>query len=159
MKIFIIILTLSITGTPAMVYGQNFTRDSSGKSIDVSGQFNDAEIHTNVVKKKPEFPGGKKAWQDFLRSNINIAVPFANKAIPNTYNVMIRFTIGSNGKLRELRADSNCGFGMETEVIRCINKSAGWIPAKTSSGKKVSFTMGTVVIFVVKQNDVIIKFL
>ena len=71
---------------------------------------------------------------------------------------MIRFIIGSNGKLREIGADSNCGFGMETEVIRCITKSADWIPAETSSGKKVSFTMRTVVIFIVKQNDVTVKF-
>jgi hypothetical protein len=153
-----IFLLLAITGTPALLYPQSFTVDSAKKSIDFSGDFGDAEIHLSAVKKLPSFSGGKKAWQNFLRSNINIAVPFSNKAIPGTYKVMIRFFVGSDGKLRNIGADTNCGYGMETELIRCIKTSADWIPAETSSGKKVSFTMRTAVTFIVKQNDVSISF-
>ncbi len=71
---------------------------------------------------------------------------------------MVRFIVGSDGKLRGIGADSNCGYGMESEVIRCIKKSAEWIPAETNSGRKVSFTLRTVVTFIVKQNDVLIRF-
>ena len=146
-------------GTPAELYAQTIIIDSSSKSIDAFGSFNNAEIHLSVVKKQPQYPGGKKAWQDFLISNINIKIPIANKAMVGNYQVMIRFIVGSEGNLRGIGADSNCGYGMESEVIRCIKKSVKWIPAETNSSRKVSFTLRTVVTFVVKQNDVVIRFL
>lgn len=154
----IILLLFAVAIAPAPLCAQGFTVDSAQKSIDFSGDFGDAEIHLSAVKKMPKFTGGKKAWQDFLRSNINIAVPFSNKAIPGTYKPIIRFVVGSNGKLSGIGADTNCGYGMETELIRCIKKSTDWMSAETSSGKKVSFTMRTAVTFTVKQNDVIISF-
>jgi hypothetical protein len=154
----IILLLLAIAGATAPVYAQSFTVDSAKKSVDFSGDFGDAEIQLSAVKKLPAFSGGKKAWQDFLRSNINIAVPFSNKAIPGTYKLLLRFMVRSNGKLSDIGADTNCGYGMESEVIRCIKKSADWIPAETSSGRKVSFTIRTAVTFIVKQNDVSISF-
>lgn len=154
----IILFVLTIIGIPALLHAQSFTIDTTKKSMDISGQFNGAAINLPAVKKRPEFPGGKKAWQDFLRSNINIAVPIANKAIPGTYKVMIRFIVESDGKLSGPGAESNCGYGLESEVIRCIKKSTKWIPAETSSGKKVNFTLRTIVIFTAKQNDVVISF-
>ena len=147
-----------IVGTPSFLYAQKFIIDSTNNTVDFSGQFNGGEIHLSAVKKQPDFPGGKKAWQKFLLSNIDIKIPFANKAIPGSYKIMIRFIVRSDGKLWGIGADSNCGYGMESEVIRCIKKSPEWKPAETSSGKKVSFTLRTIVIFTVKQNDVVIGF-
>ncbi len=152
------LLLISILGTPTLIRAQSFTIDSSKKSMDITADFNGASVHLPAVNKLPEFPGGKNAWQDFLRSNINIKIPIANKATPGTYKVMIRFIVRQDGKLQEIGADSNCGYGMESEVIRCIKKSIDWIPAETSSGKKVAFTLRTIVIFTVKQNEVIINF-
>ena len=76
----IILLVLTTIGSSIKTNAQIIVlpNDSSLKSIDVSGQFNNAEIHLPGVKKQPEFSGGKKAWQDFLRSNINITIPFTN---------------------------------------------------------------------------------
>lgn len=159
MKIIsIVLLLLAIFKNPSSLFGQSIIIDSSKKIIDISGDLNKSEIQLNAVQKRPEFPGGKKAWQNFLRSNIDLKVPFTNKAIPGTYKTMIRFIISSDGKLRDIGADTNCGYGMESEVIRCIKKSVDWIPAETSSNKKVSFTMRTIVIFIVKQNDITIAF-
>ncbi len=152
------LFVVTMVAKPAVVYAQTYAPDSSNKSIDVFGSFNDAEIHLSAVKKQPEFLGGKKAWHDFLRSNINIKISFSNKAPAGVYKVMIRFIVGSDGKLRGIGADSNCGYGMEAGVIRCINKSNNWMPAETNSGKKVSFTLRTGVTFVVKQNEVLIQF-
>jgi hypothetical protein len=156
----IIMLIFVLTGVTFSLHAQSFTiaNDSGRNSIDISGSFNGAEVNLPAVKKLPQFNGGKKAWQEFLRSNINIKVPFVNKAVPGIYKVMIRYIVGSNGKLSGIGADSNCGYGMESEVIRCINKSPDWTPAETSSGDKVSFTLRTIVIFTVKPNDVIISF-
>lgn len=152
------LLLLSILGIPTSIRAQSFTIDSSKKSIDISAGFNGASVHLPAVNKLPEFPGGKNAWRDFLRSGIDTKIPIAHKATPGTYKVMIRFIVRHDGKLLEIGADSNCGYGMESEVIRCIKKSIDWIPAETSSGKKVAFTLRTIVIFTVKHNDVNINF-
>jgi hypothetical protein len=153
--ILLSILVLS----PVFLVAQSFEIDSSKRAIDVTGDFNNAEIHLPAVSTKPEFPGGKKAWHDFLRSNINIAVPFKNRAVPGIYRVVVWFIIGSDGKIRASGADSNSGFGMEAEVLRCINKTVEWKPAETGSGKKVSYTLRTMVVFTIKTNDVVINFL
>lgn len=158
LKTFLVLV--AFFGTPAALQAQSFTvsNDSVQKTMDISGPFNNAEVHLPAVKKRPEFPGGKKAWQDFLRSHLNIAVPVANRALPGSYQVMIRFMVGSDGKLTGIGADSNAGYGMESEVIRCVKKSPDWIPAETTTGKKVGFTLRHLVIFNVKQNDVLISF-
>ncbi len=153
-----ILFVLASLGITTVTYSQSFTIDSSQKFIEIDGKFNGAEVNLPAVKKRPQFLGGKKVWQDFLRSNINITVPIANKAIPGVYKVMIRFIVGSDGKLKGVGADSNCGYGMESEVIRCVKISPDWIPAETSSGEKVGFTLRTIVTFTVKQNDVVITF-
>jgi hypothetical protein len=152
--VFVVLLFLF----PLFIHAQQFTVDSSKKAIDISGNFNGAEINLPAVKKQPEFPGGKKAWREFLLSNINIKIPFSNKAVPGIYKVMIRFIIDENGKLQGIGAESNCGYGLESEVIRCINKSPNWVPAETNSGKKINFTLRTIVTFTVKQNDIVISF-
>lgn len=154
----IIICLIVIACSPRAANAQAFIIDTSSNYIDAVGNFNGAEIHINSVKKTPEFEGGKQAWQDFLRRNINIKVPFSNRAAPGRYMVMIGFIIGSDGTLKNIAADSNCGYGMETELIRCIRLSPAWIPAETSSGIKVSYTLHTMVYFTVKQNDVMISF-
>ncbi len=155
-----IVLVVAVLGISPMLYAQRVTiaTDSAKKTVDFSGNANNAEIQLPSVEKRPEFPGGKKAWQDFLRQNINISVPFSNKALPGNYTVMIRFIVGNNGKLTEIGADSNCGYGMESEVIRCIQNSADWIPAETTSGKKVRFILRQQVNFQVTKNDIVIAF-
>ena len=153
-----ILFLLVLAGIPDLLHSQNISIDSSNKSIDIKGDQRDAELHLPEVKKRPEFPGGKKAWQDFLGSNINLKLPNVNKAAPGTYKVMVRFIVGSDGKLRGIGADTNKGYGMENEVIRVIKKSPLWNPAETSSGRPVSFTLRTAVTFIVKQNDAALSF-
>ncbi len=128
--------------------------DSSTLLLDVTGDFNKAEIQLPALHKKPDFPGGRKAWQNFLSANFNISAPFANRVFPGTYRVMIRFIINAEGKIMDAGAETNCGYGLETETIRCIKKSPEWIPAETASGHKVAFTLRQFVIFKVSQNNI-----
>ena len=139
--------------------GQKISIDSSQRFLDLSGDFNGVSFLNNYVKKRAEFPGGKTNWQNFLRNNINIKIPISNNAKPDTYVVVIRFIVDDHGKMHAIGADSNCGYGMETEIIRCVKKSSDWIPAETESGKKVASTVRTAVIFTVKRSDVTISFM
>lgn len=154
-----VIMLLDCLCSSTLVHAQTITIDSARTSADVFRTFNGADtIHLTAVKKGPEYSGGKTAWHELLQSCINKKIPFVNKAKPGTYRVMIRFIVGNDGKLRGIGADSSCGYGMESEVIRCIKKTGDWIPAETTSGKKVSYTLRTIVVFTVKPNDVIISF-
>ena len=157
MNIISIFLAIALLLTVS-ARAQIFTVDSAKKTVDFSGNVNGASLHLPAVAKNPAYPGGKQAWQDFLRSNINIAVPFANKAVPGVYEVWIRFVVEDDGRITGIGADSYSGYGLEDEVIRCIKKSGNWIPAETSSGRKVAFSLRTLVIFTVKRNDVSIHF-
>ncbi len=134
-------------------------KDSADSSVNIPAPPTRGELHLTGVKKKPDFPGGKKAWHDFLRQHIDIRVPFANRAPPGVHQVMIRFIVGSDGKLRDIGADSNVGYGLESEVIRCFKKSQAWIPAEINDGTKVAFTLRQIITFTITNQDIIIRFL
>lgn len=142
------------------VNGQTFitSTDSSDKTIDLGGNFNGATVHLQNVKKTPEYKAGKAAWQDFLRKNINVKLFFDNHIQPGTYRALIRFIVDTEGNIRDVSAETNCGYQVEAEIIRCIRKSIPWIPAETASGKKVQFTLRQFVNLAVKSNDIVITF-
>jgi hypothetical protein len=132
--------------------------DSLQKAVSQGNPFSGAEIHLSEVNKKPAFPGGKKAWHDFIRSQVNLPVLFSKNPPAGNYPVIVRIIVNSDGKLREIGAVSNVGYGMEAEFIRCIRKSPDWIPAETVNGKKVSFTLHVSVTFKVKTGDIELAF-
>ncbi|RYG10900.1 MAG: hypothetical protein EOO07_21430 [Chitinophagaceae bacterium] len=156
MKTVVIIIKTILL--PVLTTAQSYTVDTAKNLIEVHGDFNGAAIHLAVVKKLPAYEGGKAGWQHFLRSNIDTRVPFTNKALPGVYNVIIKFIVGHDGKLHSLHAVSNHGKGMETEVLRCINKSKPWQPAESESGRKVSYTLNTMVTFKITTNNAVIEF-
>lgn len=154
----IILLTLAFLSKPASLFAQQIILDTARKLVDVTPGPDSTRYHYNAVSKRPEFPGGKEAWQDFLRANIDLKIPFLNKAKPGTYEVLARFIVTGDGKLIGIGVDTYNGYGMDGEVVRSIKKSPDWIPAEASSGRKINFTMRTLVTFLVKENDVTLSF-
>lgn len=75
------------------------------------------------------FPGGIAAWQQFLKNNLNPMVPIDNGAPAGRYVVYVQFIVDKNGKISDVVALTNHGYGMEQEVIRIIKKSGDWSPA------------------------------
>lgn len=137
--------------TPADAQRLAISKDSTQQFIDISGVPDHINIQLPLVKKLPKFPGGKKAWPGFLRSEINIKVPLANGAKPGIYNFIIWFVAGSDGKISRIGADSNCGYGLENELIRCIKKCSDRIPAEISDGRKISYILRSQVRFTITQ--------
>lgn len=158
MKICCFFIAIFLVVAIAPANAQTFEYDTVNNELNLRAFVNGATVHHNFVNKKPEYPGGKTAWHNFLRSNINIAVPFANKAVPGRYEVLLRFTVGADGKITGAGAETNRGYGLEAEVIRCINKSGTWSPAETKDGQKVAVTLRTMVIFDVERNNVTVSF-
>jgi hypothetical protein len=116
---------------------------------------NGAPFYINAPEKPAVFPGGKKAWIQFLHKNIDPSVPFSNRAPAGTYTVVVGFNIEREGYVRNVSAKSNKGFKMEDEVIRVIKSSPDWIPAE-EKGLKVGTFMHQTVIFNISKNNVTI---
>jgi hypothetical protein len=116
---------------------------------------NGAAFYIHAPEKPAVFPGGKKAWIQFLHKNIDPAVPFSNRAPAGTYTVVVGFNIEREGYVRNVSAKSNKGFRMEDEVIRVIKSSPDWTPAE-EKGLKVGTYMHQTVIFNISKNNVTI---
>jgi periplasmic protein TonB len=83
----------------------------------------------SVVEVEAEFPGGLREWSKFLQKNLNANVPVDNRALKGKYMVIVRFIVDKEGKISDIIAQTNYGYGMEKEVMRVIALGPNWIPA------------------------------
>jgi len=92
----------------------------------------------NQTEKEPQFPGGVQGWKTYLENNLNTDVPVKNKAAKGIYTVTVSFLVDENGKISEVKALNNPGYGTATEAERVIAKGPDWIPAM-QNGHKVAY--------------------
>lgn len=100
-----------------------------------------------VVEIDAKYDGN---WKAFLESNLNANVPVDNGAPAGRYSVMIKFVVDKEGKLSDIIALTNHGYGMEDEAIRVIKKSKTWEPA-IQNGSKVKAYRKQVIVFEVTE--------
>lgn len=94
--------------------------------------FSEDAILTNVDSAS-SYPGGDKAWQLFLVKNMRFPQETIDKVRgrkSRQWDVMIRFVVTKEGKVKDVIAETSLGGGLEEEAIRLIRKSGNWIPAK-----------------------------
>ena len=91
----------------------------------------------NKVEIEAEFPSGNLGWREYLMKNLKANVPVKRKAPAGTYMVVVRFIVNINGSIRDVKAETSFGYGMEEEVIRIIKKGPKWTPASVN-GKHVN---------------------
>ena len=72
---------------------------------------------------RQNFPGGTKAWLDYIRKNLDSNIPVRNKAPKGSYLVIVRFIVEKDGKIGPVMAETKHGYGMEEEAIRVITNS------------------------------------
>lgn len=82
------------------------------------------------------FPGGAAVWRNFLMKNLNASIPVDKGAPAGTYTVIVQFVVDIDGNIFDIKALTNHGYGMETEVIRVISIGPKWESALLN-GKKV----------------------
>lgn len=108
----------------------NYIYDAkNGTAITNAYDINGKSIKNFIYFREAEFPGGNSEWQTFLSENVKSKVPIKKGAPVGQYQVVIRFIVDVNGKLADIKPETNLGFGMEEEAMRVIKKSATWIPA------------------------------
>lgn len=78
------------------------------------------------VQKEPEFPGGTKAWLDFL--NRNLIVPEDLEAGEKKM-VQIRFQVAADGRVTGFEVLLSGGSSYDNEVIRVLKRMPKWKPA------------------------------
>jgi protein TonB len=79
-----------------------------------------------MIRREPEFPGGTKAWLDFL--NRHLTVP-GDLEEGETITVMIRFEVGVDGTVKNFEVVQSGGKRFDSEVIRVLKKMPKWKPA------------------------------
>ncbi len=90
----------------------------------------------NKVEIEARYPGGDNEWRKFLERNINADVAVRHKAPAGLYTVVVIFVVDREGKVSDIRALTNHGYGMEEEVIRLLKRAPLWEPA-IQDGRKV----------------------
>lgn len=81
------------------------------------------------VEIEAAFPGGENVWRKFLEQNLNAATPVNYGAPAGQYTVLIQFVVDKSGKISDIKALTNHGYGMEAEVIRLLKKAPMWSSA------------------------------
>jgi protein TonB len=103
--------------------------------------FRDVQVHA-------KFNGN---WEKFLLRYLNANVPIDNGAPVGRYKVIIEFVVDKEGKVSDLKAISNAGYGMEQEAIRVLKKSDKWDPAIQNGYPVKAYRQQSIVFEVVDQ--------
>lgn len=83
-----------------------------------------------LIQREPEFPGGMKAWVDFL--NTHLRVPDELEA-GEKKTVLIRFLVSEEGEVTGFSVVQSAGRLYDNEVIRVLKKMPRWKPALQDS--------------------------
>ncbi|MEP6467788.1 MAG: energy transducer TonB [Parafilimonas sp.] len=94
-----------------------------------------------------KFPGD---WNKFLERNLNAQVPADKGAPPGRYSVTVSFLVDTRGKISEIKAENDPGYGTAEEAVRVIKNGPDWQPA-IQNGKKVIYRQKQNIVFEVTK--------
>ncbi len=104
------------------------------------------------VEVEASYPGGDKAWINFLIQNVNAGIAAKKKAPAGAYTVIVQFVVDKDGAVSDITPLTNHGFGMEEEVVKVLKKSPRWKPA-IQDGRKVRAYRKQPVTFQVSEEE------
>lgn len=87
--------------------------------------------------RRPEFPGGKDAWQKFLEKNLSYPKAARKEDIQGA--VLIKFLVKEDGSLSGFKVIQSPDPELAAEALRVIRLSPKWTPA-IEANKIVPFT-------------------
>ncbi|HCL04692.1 MAG TPA: hypothetical protein DHW64_01440 [Chitinophagaceae bacterium] len=126
------------TGTP-------ITNINFAANVDESG-------NGSIQQQEPvSFPGGDTAWRNFLVKNLNRDIPVINGAPPGKCAVQVSFIVDRAGKISDIKAENDPGYGTAAEVVRMLSKGPVWNPA-TVNGKSVVSRFKKTVTFMISED-------
>lgn len=108
---------------------------------------NEPDEPFTIVEIDAKFNGN---WKAFLEKNLNPEVATDNNAPPGRYSVIMQFVVDLEGKISDIKALTEHGYGLEQEAIRVLKKAAKWEPA-IQNGRPVKAFRRQVIIFEVPE--------
>lgn len=109
-----------------------FTKNSNHKIKEITVEEKKLNDDGNIVFEKveiePSFPEGNGAWNKYLEKNFNPSIAAQNHAPAGEYTVYVQFIVDKEGNIRNIKALTNHGFGMEQEALRIMKVSPDWVP-------------------------------
>lgn len=116
------------------------------------GQSKEDELTDRFVSVQipAEFPGGIQGWTRYLERNLNSDIPVENGAPTNVYTVIVTFIVDKEGKVSDVKAENDPGYGTKEEAVRVIKKGPNWIPAN-QNGKAVVYRHKQAITFKVTE--------
>jgi protein TonB len=107
------------------------------------------EVFTSV-QIEARFPGDLAGWAKYLKSHLNSDIPTQNGAPAGSYKVIVSFLVGKDGRISDVRAENDPGYGTKAEAIRVIQKGPDWYPAE-QNGQKVLYRQKQAITFQVVE--------
>ncbi len=104
--------------------------------------------------KSPEFPGGMRALQQYIASNLKYPEPARRANVEGI--VLVSFTVTKEGAIKDLVIDKGFGFGADAEAIRLISTMPHWNPA-LKDGQPVDTKCSLPVSFVLEKKEPSVK--
>ena len=87
-----------------------------------------AHQHPNPLPIAPSYKDGQQAMLDFIKSNV--VVPEEVKKSGITITVSVAFTVGVDGKLKDIKVIKMVGMGCDEEALRVVKLMPEWNPGK-----------------------------
>jgi N-acetylmuramoyl-L-alanine amidase len=103
-----------------------------------------------VAQEEPKFDGGKEAWLSFLLKNLKMDIPVERGGPPGKYTVILSFIVDTKGKVSNIDAENDPGYGTAEEAVRVMKLSPNWIPAK-QNGIPVVYKHKHTITFVISE--------
>jgi protein TonB len=128
---------------PPVEASTNVLKTIQSNADEVDNKFTSVQIPA-------EFPGGIKEWQRFLERNLNSDLPTENGAPLGTYTVTVSFIVDTEGKVSDVKAENDPGYGTKDEAVRVIRKGPKWIPAN-QNGRAVMYRHKQMITFKVSE--------
>jgi len=104
---------------------------------------NDSSNYTFDMPIMPEFPGGEKALQQFLKDNL--VYPDSAEKDKIQGRVFVGFVVEKDGIVSDVKivGKNINGYGLEEEALRVVKLMPKWNPGKTLNGlpTAVKFTL------------------
>jgi protein TonB len=88
---------------------------------------NDYTVYNTAgIDVKPDFPGGRIAFEKFVKANF--AIPKEKPDLKG--KIYTVFVVEKDGSLSDFKILKDLGYGTATEAIRVLKKSPKWTPGR-----------------------------
>ncbi|MEO6849612.1 MAG: energy transducer TonB [Mucilaginibacter sp.] len=77
----------------------------------------------------PEFPGGEKAWKNFLATHLHYPIDAREKNLQAL--VYVTFVVDKDGSVTNIKVAKPKGNGFDEAAVKALKSSPRWIPGAT----------------------------